>query len=97
MANQLTKEDVLKLANLAKLKLSEQEIKRYQVELSNILEYVEQLSTVDTEGLKPTYQVTGLKNVFRDDVVQTFTASAEDLMKIVPKSKDGFIEVKRMI
>ena len=53
MAN-LTRDDVLQLARLAKLELTEEEIVKFQHELADILGYVEKLSEVDVTGLKPT-------------------------------------------
>ena len=55
----LTKEEVIKLAKLSRLKLSDREVERFQNELSSILNYVKQLDSVNVNGLKPTYQVTG--------------------------------------
>ncbi len=96
----LTREDVLKLARLCKLQLSEEEIGRYQTELSQILEYVAQLDSVDVAGLKPTYQVTGLTseepNATREDVV-TVQVSQKDLFKNLPALEKDQIKVKRMI
>jgi aspartyl-tRNA(Asn)/glutamyl-tRNA(Gln) amidotransferase subunit C len=63
--SKLTREDVLRLAHLSRLRLSDDEVERFQGELSKILDYVEQLDQVDTQALEPTYQVTGLKNVMR--------------------------------
>ena len=95
--SKLTREQVIKLASLSKLRLSEEEIVKYQTELSNILAYVERLESVDVSGLKPTYQVTGLQNVMREDKVVIQQATPEKLMKLPPKSKDGYIQVGRMI
>lgn len=66
----LTKDQVHHVAKLARLGLSESEVEKFQTQLSNILDYVEQLNEVDTEGVSPTAQVTGLANVKRDDVVK---------------------------
>ena len=92
----LSREDVLKLAKLSRLKLSEEEIIKYQTELSAILDYVEQLDSVDVSGLKPTYQVTGLTNVFREDKV-TDQIDKTELMKNIPSSEGDHIKVNRMI
>lgn len=97
MLKTLTKDEVLALAQLSRLKLNDLEIEQYQKELSSLLAYVEQLSKVDTTNLLPTFQVTGLKNVMREDVIRPQTASPKDLMRRVPKSKDGYIQVERMI
>jgi len=93
----LTREDVLKLAQLARLDLSEDEIEKYRAELSDILQYVEQLQSVDTAGLKPTNQVTGLTNVMRPDEIRDYGYQPDDLLKNVPRVKDHQIQVKRIL
>lgn len=93
----LTREDVLKLARLSRLSLTDQEVDEYLKELTQVLEYVEQLRGVDVEGLQPTTQVTGLKNVMRDDSVIDYGISPEELLRLAPKTQDGLIKVKRMI
>lgn len=95
--SQLTKEEVLKLAKLARLRLSDEEVEKYTNELGEILTYVELLSAVDTNELQPTNQVTGLQNVYRPDIVQEYTASPDKLLSATPSNKDGYIQVKRMI
>lgn len=96
----LSRDDILKLARLSRLQLSDSEIEQYQKELSAILEYVEQLGEVDVEGLKPTYQVTGLtsegKNATRTDEVTEQVSQAE-LFKNLPAVEKGQIKVKRMV
>ncbi|HUY85012.1 MAG TPA: Asp-tRNA(Asn)/Glu-tRNA(Gln) amidotransferase subunit GatC [Candidatus Dormibacteraeota bacterium] len=93
----LTREDVLKLAHLARLELSESEIEEFRTELSEILQYVEQLQSVDVKGLKPTNQVTGLTNVTREDKVKDYGYAPAELLKNVPTVKDNQIKVKRML
>ncbi|HVV26178.1 MAG TPA: Asp-tRNA(Asn)/Glu-tRNA(Gln) amidotransferase subunit GatC [Candidatus Saccharimonadales bacterium] len=93
----LTREDVLKLARLARLELSEDEIEEFSEELSAILQYVEQLQKVDVAGLQPTNQVTGLTNVTRADEVVDYGYAPADLLKNVPATKDNQIKVKRML
>ena len=93
----LTREDVFKLARLARLELSEAEIEEFAGELSNILDYVEQLQGVDVKGLKPTNQVTGLTNVMRADAEHDYGYAPLDLLKNVPQVKDNQIVAKRMI
>ncbi|MEK7061209.1 MAG: Asp-tRNA(Asn)/Glu-tRNA(Gln) amidotransferase subunit GatC [Patescibacteria group bacterium] len=66
----LSKDDVLHVAKLAKLTLSPKEIIKFQEQLSKIIDYVSQLSEVDTLNLGPTSQTTGLENVFRQDEVK---------------------------
>lgn len=93
----LTREDVLKLARLARISLTDAEIDTYADELSAILGYVEQLSAVDVAGLAPTNQVTGLTNVMREDEVRDYGYTRDDLLKIVPSAHADHIKVKRMI
>ncbi len=94
---QITKDDVLKLARLAQLQLSDEEVSHFSEELSEILGYVEKLSTIDLSTYKPTYQVTGLENVTRPDKVKQYTASPDDLLKNAPQREGRQFKVKRMI
>lgn len=93
----LTRDDIVKLANLARLDLTEAEMDEYAGELTAILEYVEQLGSVDVADLAPTNQVTGLTNVMRDDVAQDYGYAPADLLKNVPAVQDSQIKAKRMI
>lgn len=93
----LTPEDVLKLARLARLHLTNEEVERFGGEISAILEYVEQLQGVDLEGLEPTFQVTGLKTVMRPDEIIDYGTTPFELLKNVPATEDGHIKVKRII
>jgi aspartyl-tRNA(Asn)/glutamyl-tRNA(Gln) amidotransferase subunit C len=95
--SQLTTEEILKLAKLARLKLSDAELERYKSELDEILGYVEMLSSVDTDNLEPTNQVTGLVNVFRADDVKEYVAKPDELLKQTPDHDGRYIKVKRMI
>lgn len=95
--SKLSREDVLKLAKLARLELSEEEIAEFEGELSAILGYVEQLQNVDVAGLDPTNQVTGLTNVMREDETKDYGYKPKDLLKNVPHLEGDLIKVKRMI
>jgi aspartyl-tRNA(Asn)/glutamyl-tRNA(Gln) amidotransferase subunit C len=95
--SKLSRDDVLRLANLSRLKLSDDEIERFRNELSSILEYVEKLDAVDVSGLEPTYQVTGLKNIMRKDEVKKYGYKTEDLLKNAPAVKDGQFRVRRVL
>ncbi|MEI7631901.1 MAG: Asp-tRNA(Asn)/Glu-tRNA(Gln) amidotransferase subunit GatC [bacterium] len=95
--SKLTKEEILKLAFLARLKLSDDEVEKYQKELSSILDYVKHLDNVDVSGLEPTYQVSGLVNVSRKDQIIDYGVSNEELLKNVPVREGVYIKVRRMI
>jgi aspartyl-tRNA(Asn)/glutamyl-tRNA(Gln) amidotransferase subunit C len=93
----LKREDIIKLARLSRFRLNEDEIARLQIELPRILDYVEKLNRVDTKGVEPTAQVTGLKNVMRSDEVIDYGTTRSDLLKNVPEAKDGYIKVKKIL
>ena len=93
----LTREDILKLARLARLDLTNEEIEQFPKELNEILHYVEQLQGADVTGLEPTNQVTGLTNVSRKDEVIDYGYAPKELLKNVPNVLDDHIRVKRMI
>ena len=95
--SKLSKEQVIKLAQLSRLHITDEEIESYQSELNAILAYVEQLEAVDVEGLKPAYQVSGLTNIMREDEIVEYQAKPADMLAKTPKSKDGYIQVGRMI
>lgn len=95
--SKLSRDDVLKLARLSRLRLTEEEIEKYRTELSSILEYVQMLNTVDVTGLEPTYQVTGLKNVMRDDEIKEYQAKPDELLKNAPAVHENQFKVKRIL
>jgi aspartyl-tRNA(Asn)/glutamyl-tRNA(Gln) amidotransferase subunit C len=93
----LSREDILKLARLSRLQLTDEEIERYTDEIGVILTYVEQLKKIDLADIEPTHQVTGLTNVMRPDVDSGYGVDAADLLKNTPATEDGHIKVKRML
>ncbi len=94
---QITRDDVLHLAQLSNLELSDNEIDKLQIDITNILGYVDQLSELDTTGVEPTYQVTGLESVWRDDTVIDYGVSREDLLALAPASADHQIKVPKVL
>lgn len=97
MSKPITREDVAKLAHLARLQLSETELDAYVAELQAILGYIDMLQSADTSGLKPTSQVTGLTNVMRPDTVKETGPKPEQLLAGVPERENDYIKVRRMI
>lgn len=93
----LSRDDILKLAQLARLTLTDDEILEYEQELGAILDYVTMLETVDVDGLQPTHQVTGLTSVTRPDEIKSYGYEATTLLDNVPAVEDGHIKVKRMV
>lgn len=93
----ITRDDVLKLARLSKIKLSDEEVDKFVVELSAILKYAEQIDSVDTKGLESTDQVTGLQNVMRPDDILDYDETPKELLKNTPTKEGKYIKVKRVL
>jgi len=81
------------VALLANLKLSQKEIKKFQKQLSEILDYVNILNKLDTKGIEPTSQVTGLENVFREDK-PTPSLSQKEALSGAKEKHNNFFKVK---
>jgi aspartyl-tRNA(Asn)/glutamyl-tRNA(Gln) amidotransferase subunit C len=92
----LTAEEVKKLAVLARIALSEAEVEKFRKGLSTVLDYVEELKTVNVEGLEEVSQVTGLVNVQREDKVAV-ADNHQDIFSQAPEMKDGFYKVKAIL
>ena len=93
----ITRDEIVKLAQLSSLSLSETEVTDLQGEITNILSYVEQLNELDTTGVEPAYQVTGLANITRVDEVMPSEVSREDLLALAPESKHDQIKVPKVL
>ncbi len=93
----LSKDDVLKLARLARIELNDDEVDEFIFDLNEILAYVEQLQAVDTKGLSPTNQVSGLSDVMRPDELVDYGYQPAELLKNVPSKMDDQIKVRRMV
>jgi aspartyl-tRNA(Asn)/glutamyl-tRNA(Gln) amidotransferase subunit C len=88
--------EVERIARLARIELSPEETATMSVEIGHILEFVEQLNAVDISGVEPTDQVTGLEDVWREDVVRP-SMPREQLLANTPEQKDGYIVVRRVL
>jgi len=75
--SKISQEEVKKIAKLADLKLTENEVEKFQKQLSDVLNYVAVLDELDTFKVKPTSQVTGLKNITRDDETEPSLSQKE--------------------
>lgn len=95
--SKLSTDDVLKLAKLSRLRLSPEEVTQFADEISAILGYVEQLQELDLANLESTYQVTGLKNVTRQDVLKDYGTTPKELLKNAPAMEGKHVKVRRMI
>lgn len=90
----LTKDQVKHVAKLANLPLSSEEEEKYAEQLSNILEYVDKLNSLDTSSVEPTFNVSGKSNVMSEDNLGDCTLLQEDVLSNVPKKENGFFVTK---
>ena len=103
----LSKAEVQKIANLARIEITDEEAEKYSKEISDILGFVEKLNEADTEGIEPIAparlatrsvagrHITGAKNVTREDkVIEASDETKEGIIKNFPEKKDRFDKVK---
>jgi aspartyl-tRNA(Asn)/glutamyl-tRNA(Gln) amidotransferase subunit C len=91
----LTIQEVEHVAKLARLDLTPEEKKKFQKQLSSILDYVGELGKVDTEGIEPTSQVTGLKDILRLDKVVASEGEVKGMiLGNVPSREGGHLKVR---
>jgi aspartyl-tRNA(Asn)/glutamyl-tRNA(Gln) amidotransferase subunit C len=92
----LTNEQVEHIAVLARLKLSPQEIEKFTRDLAVILEYVDQLKSVNTDGVEPKDQFIKAENVFREDKIRP-SLSREQALANAPDKDEEFFRVPKVI
>ncbi len=92
----ITSEDVKHIASLSRLSLSDNEIETFSGQLSSIIEYVEQMNSLDTGNIEPTSHVIPLNNVMRDDIPAA-SLPVEDALKNAPDSTEKFYRVPKII
>jgi len=88
--------DVRYTAQLARLHLSEEEIATFQAQLSQVLEYVEKLKTVDVSGVEPTAHANAVHNVFRADESRPWF-SQDDALANAPRQANGLFVVPKVV
>ncbi|MDO8340535.1 MAG: Asp-tRNA(Asn)/Glu-tRNA(Gln) amidotransferase subunit GatC [Candidatus Woesebacteria bacterium] len=93
----LTKKEVLHVAELSNLKLSENEVKKFLPQLSKIIEYVSQLSGVDTKEIKPTSQTTGLTNVYRENLNELGETLTQEEVLSNTDGYNGFFKIPAIL
>ena len=92
----ISDEELKHIAKLASLELNDEEFNTLRNDLEQIISYVEKLSDVSTEEIKPTYHVHHSSNVFREDIVEE-SLSVEEATKNSAESSNGSFRVPRII
>ena len=94
----LTKEEILNIATLARIGLSEKDTEKYQHDLSEILDYFKKLEKLNVENVEPIGHITGMQNSFRSDKAEDFgSIGKEAIARNFPEQKDGHIKVKSVL
>ena len=92
----ITKDEVKKVAKLARLELNENEISNHAAQLEKILEYVKQLEDIDTEKVTGTTRAIEVNNVFRKDEQKNSDCSQE-ILELRPSKEDKYFKVPKII
>ncbi len=92
----ITRAEVEHIATLARLELAEAEIERLQSDLSQILEYVEQLNELDTTRVLPTAHVVAREDVLREDVSRP-SLPTEEVLANAPQAEEGYFRVHAVL
>lgn len=94
---QISSDDVRHLAQLSSLQLNDDEVSGLQQDIAGILTYVQQLSELDTANVQPTYQVTDLENIWREDEVVESAVTREQLLRLAPESANNQVKVPKVL
>jgi len=92
----LSDKDIKHVAKLSRLDLSLSEIKKFKKQLSSVVDFIRQLSEVDTSNFEPTSQTTGLSNIWRDDEV-SHGFSEKDVFFSTNNQYAGYFKVKALL
>ncbi len=92
----LTPEEVRHIATLARVGLNDDEVSRFQGQLSQILDYFHRLQEVDTEGVPPTAHTLAMRNVMRDDEPRP-SSDKEDILANAPERQDDLFRVRAIL
>lgn len=94
--SKITDEEILKIANLARIKINSDDVKKFRDSIEEILEYVDNLSEVDTSNVDPFFSLNDLSNSFREDDPRKntdFTTNYDNFISL----KNGYIKVNKVL
>lgn len=94
----LTKDEIVHVAKLSKLELTNAEIEKFLPQLSSVVDYISELSEVDTSGIEPTSQTTGLSDVYREDQIKPEAVLTQDeTLSGTEETYNGYFKVKAIL
>ncbi len=92
----LTREEVLHVARLARVHLTDADVEKFQQQLSTILEHFDVLRQIDTTGVEPTTHTLPLESVMAPDVPEA-SLGAGEVLAIAPSQHDGYLRVRAVL
>lgn len=94
----ISKEKVIHIAKLARIKLKKEEIEKYQKDLSKILEFVEKLKEIEIKEINPMSHPLSISNVMREDKEkELIKINFQKLIELFPEKKGNYLKVKKVI
>ena len=94
--SRISREEVSKVAKLAKLKLSEEQIKNHSIQIEKILDYINQLEKIDTTNVPCTTRAIEVINNFRSDDKKIYK-NRDEILNLAPSREDDFFKVPKII
>jgi aspartyl-tRNA(Asn)/glutamyl-tRNA(Gln) amidotransferase subunit C len=92
----ITKDEVIYVADLARLELSDESVDKFAEQIGEILDYIDKLNTIDTTGVAATSHAISLNNAFREDRVEAHL-DRETALSNAPEKEDGAFVVPRVV
>ena len=94
----MSEKDVSHVATLAKLELTPEEIKKFQKQLSKVVDYIDELQEIDTQEVEPTSQTTGLSGVYRiDEINPQYSLSQDEALSEKDNTVNGLFQVEAIL
>tara|TARA_B100000212_G_scaffold300043_1_gene245214 strand:+ start:821 stop:1114 length:294 start_codon:yes stop_codon:yes gene_type:complete len=94
--NRISREEVSKVAKLARLKLNEEQLANHAIQIEKILEYINQLEKIDTTDVPCTTRAIEVVNNFRSDIKEKYKYR-EEILNLAPSREDDFFKVPKII
>tara|TARA_B100000575_G_scaffold265293_1_gene241736 strand:- start:66 stop:359 length:294 start_codon:yes stop_codon:yes gene_type:complete len=94
--SRISREEVSKVAQLARLKLNEKQIDNHAIQIEKILDYINQLEKIDTKNVPCTTRAIEVANVFRSDAKEQYN-NRDEILNLAPSREDDFFKVPKII
>ena len=94
--SRISRDEVSKVAKLAKLKLNEEQIDNHANQIEKILDYINQLEKIDTKNVPCTTRAIEVINNFRSDIKENYK-NRDDILNLAPSREDDFFRVPKII